>query len=496
MATKVTAVKDQLARIVGRGNVLDTPEVIERYGRDCSVERPGLFTCVVRPGDAKETQRVIQLANKAGFTVVPQTSGIHFNGSAIPRVGGVVLDLSRMNRITEIDEENNVAHLEVGVTWEQFQAALEARGYRGVIPLLPHSSRSVITDWLERELPVVQVHEYADPLLSTQVIWGNGEEFVTGSASIDTFRDPEHPECLADGVVPDGPGPINFDEFLYGAQGTLGVVTWGIVKIEPIPTLTRTFFIPTARAEEAIEPIYRILRRRVGYECLLINNVNLAAILTERWPKQFNEFRKALPSWTTVLVLGALKRRPEERIAYEDEFLRGLMSSYFGNLELRTTLPGLPAVERKLPEMLRKPWPKGKTYWKHAYRGGCQDLTFMTTLERVGRFLPVVNEVAARYQYSSSDIGCYVQPVENGRACQLQFSFYYNPDDEAERERIRGLYDEAGAALLEEGAYFTRLYGAMADIVYRKNGDYTAILKRLKKLFDPNAILNAGHLCF
>jgi hypothetical protein len=489
------AIKNQLAKIVGKANVLDSPEAIERYGRDYSTEPPGLFSCVVRPKDAKETQAVIQLANEAKFAIVPQTSGIHFNGDAVPKVGGVVLDLSRMSRITEIDEENKVAHLEVGVTWEQFQAALAARGYRGVIPLLPHHSRSVITDWLEREPPVVQIHEYADPLLCLQVIWGNGEEFVTGSASINTFRDPEHPECLADGVVPDGPGPMNFDEFLYGSQGTLGVVTWGIVKFEEIPTLTKTFFIPTDRAEEAIEPIYKILRRRVGYECLLVNNINLAAILTERWPEQFAERRRTLPPWTTILVTGALKRRPEEKIAYEEEFLRDMMT-FFSSLKLLTTLPGMAAVEKRIPEMLRKSWPKDKTYWKHACKGGCQDLTFMTTLDRVERFIPVVTEVASQHQYPSNDIGCSIQPVENGRACQLQFNFYYNPRDEAEKQEIRALYADAAVAALEKGAYFTQPHGVMADMVYRKNGDYYSILKRVKKLFDPSGILNPGNLCF
>ena len=228
------AVKDQLTEIVGKDNVLDSPDVIARYGRDHSVERPGLFTCVVRPRNAKETQKVIQLANEAKFAVVPQTSAIHFNGAAVPKAGGVVLDLSRMNQITEIDEENKVAHLDVGVTWEQLQTALEAKGYRGMIPLLPHASRSVITDWLEREQPVVHIHEYAVPLCSLQVIWGNGEEFVTGSASINTFRDPEHPECIADGVVPDGPGPMNYDEFLCGYVTTVYVNSWAVVSFAAV----------------------------------------------------------------------------------------------------------------------------------------------------------------------------------------------------------------------------------------------------------------------
>ncbi len=496
MATIARTIKEQLAEIAGKGNVLDSPDVMERYGTDNSVARPGLFTCVVRPRDARETQKIIRLANEARFAVVPHSSGIHFNGDAIPKVGGVVLDMERMNGITEIDEENRVAHIEVGVTWEQLQTALEARGYRSVMPLLPHASRSVISDWLERELPVVQIHEYADPMLSLHVIWGNGEEFVTGTASINTFRDPEHPECLADGVIPDGPGPINFDEFLYGAQGTIGAVSWGITKIEEIPTITKTFFIPTHKAEEAIEPLYKILRRRVGYECLLLNNLNLATILAERWPAQFDELRDILPPWTVILVIGALKRRPEEKIAYQENFLRDMMLSYFPNLEPLTTLPGAMMVNKQIPEMLRKPWPADKTYWKHAYKGGCQDLTFMTTLDRVERFLVVAGEVATRCQYPYQDMGCYIQPVENGRACQLQFNFYYDPTSEAEKNKVRRLYDDTAAAMLEKGAYFSRPYGAVADMVYRRNGDYTSILKRVKKLFDPNNIMNPGNLCF
>ena len=81
------AIKDQLAEIVGKDNVLDSPEVIERYGRDYSLERPGLFTCVVRPRTVSETQKIVQLTNEVKFAVVPQSSGVHFNGGAVPEDG-------------------------------------------------------------------------------------------------------------------------------------------------------------------------------------------------------------------------------------------------------------------------------------------------------------------------------------------------------------------------------------------------------------------------
>ncbi len=487
------SIQERLAEIVGPEYVANTPEVIEAYSRDYSLTPPGLFTCVVRPKTAEEVQRVVQLANELKFPLTPCSSGVHFYGNAVPKMGGVVLDLQRMNAIKELDEASKVAHLEVGVTWEQFQAELEAKGYRSITPLLPHASRSVVSDWLEREQPTIHVTEYAEPMMSMQVIWGNGEEFVTGSASINHFREPG---CLADGVNPMGPGPISFWRLLQGAQGTMGVVTWCIVKFEEIPTLTKTLFMPVGKVEDAIEPIYTILRRRIGYECLLLNNINLATILTEKWPAQFEELRATLPRWTIILVLGALKRRPEEKIAYEEEALNEIQVTQFPALKILTTLTGLSAAEKKIPEMLRKPWPRDKTYWKHAYKGGCQDLIFMTTLDQVPRFVPRVMEVAGKHQYPANDVGCYVQPVENGRACQLQFNFYYDPSDKAEADKIRDLYTEAAQRVLGLGAYFNRPYGPVADMVYRQNGDYTALLKRLKKIFDPNHTLNPGNLCF
>ena len=485
--------KEQLIKIVGEGNVLGPAEIKEQYGKDYSVERPGLFTCVVRPRTVAETQEVIQLANRLKFAVVPQSSGVHFNGGAVPKMGGVVLDLSGMHQIVEIVDEPMVAYLQVGVNWEQFYSAMEAKGYRPLIPLLPHPARSVIMDYLEREQPVVQNHESSDPLLCMQVIWGNGELFVTGSASTSSFR---RGKCMADGVCPTGPGPVSYDTFLYGAQGTIGVVTWGVVEFEEMPTLSKCFFIPTKRAGDAIEPMYNILRLGICNECLLVNKINLATILTEEWPEQFDALRKTLPEWTIIMVSSALKRRPEEKIQYQENALREVMLSTFREFDLLTALPGVPAVEKKLPDMLKRPWPKDRTYWKHAYKGGCQDLMFMTTLERIERFIPVIIEVAAKYQYPTNEIGCYVQPVQDGHACQMQFSFYYEPSDKTEHEKIRGLYYDAAAAVLDLGAYFNRPYPMIADMVFRRYSEYAHLLKRFKKHFDPNGILNPGNLCF
>jgi len=92
-------------------------------------------------------------------------------------------------------------------------------------------------------------------------------------------------------------------------------------------------------------------------------------------------------------------------------------------------------------------------------------------------------------------VGIYMQPLERGRACHLSFSFPCDLENEAEKEKIKTLCLELSEQLITEGAFFTRPYGPWADMVYRRSTTYTNTLKELKKVFDPNHILNPGKLC-
>ena len=78
----------------------------------------------------------------------------------------------------------------------------------------------------------------------------------------------------------------------------------------------------------------------------------------------------------------------------------------------------------------------------------------------------------------------------------MEFTFFYNACDSAEKARIAALYRNAALALMNEGALFTRPYGELAPMVYERAAGYVMALKRVKKIFDPNNIMNPGNLCF
>jgi FAD/FMN-containing dehydrogenase len=482
--------RDKLAEIVGSDNFSDDPEALDTYSKDFSLTPPGAPNCVVKPKTAEEVQKVIKFANENSLPVVPVSSAVHFHGATIPKQGGIILDLTRMNRIFEVDEPNRRVRMEAGVTWEQITNHLAKKGFRIMMPLLPHPLRSAVTDHLEREVITNTVYDYGEPLQSMEVVWPTGEIFRTGSASVMGY-----PDSPSKGANPSGPG-IDFYRFLQGAQGTMGVITWANLKTEYLTKMDRTFLAPVNDLKQAIEFLYRILRLRIGQECLLLNNINLAAIMAEDWPKDFERLRTSLPPWTLILVISGHQRRPEGKIKYEEEALNKVIKNEFPQISLADSLPGLPGSGKKLLAMLRKPWPKEVTYWKNRYKGGCHSLFFITKPALMARFINKVGEIAAKHGYPMSDIGGYMQPIEHNRACHLELYFYYDPTSRPEVERVRKLSTAAAPVLLKEGALFTRPYGELAKLVYDKADGYAATLKRVKKLFDPNNIMNPGNLCF
>lgn len=478
--------------VVVEGKVIHDDKELATASQDYSLTPPRKPAAIVRVGGADELLDAVCLANENGIPLYPSSSKVHFYGGTIPRRDdAVILDLSEMNNIVEIDDLNHWGHIEPGVTWGQLQSELEKKGFRSVIPLLPHPERSVLVDWLEREQPTVCKFEYNEMIASMWVVWGLGEKFVTGSAAVNTFR---KPGCHADGVNVQGPGTLDFWRFLQGSQGTMGIVTKAICKIEYIPVSTKTFFFPTDKFEKLIGPFYMLGHRYVGHERLIVNNVAGAGMLGD-----YN-LKTSLPEWTAIVVISGLPvGRPEEMVEYQVDYIQDQVRKKFPGLKITEEFEGAPAgIAETLPEMLRKPWPKEKTYWKHACKGNCQELIFMSSPKRAAEFIGMINELAIMHDYPTGDIGIYVQPIEDARACQMDFMFHYDPDSVTEVELVKRLYKEAVSRVVEMGGYFNRIYDGVGEIISdlpRAQG-YLNYIRRVKKLFDPNNILSSGKLYF
>jgi FAD/FMN-containing dehydrogenase len=482
--------KNELAKIVGKENVSDAQEVLLKYSSDHSLVPPGMPEYVVFPTSSEQVGEVVKWCNKNNVPAVPVSSQVHFNGGAIPKQGGVIIDLSKMNKILEIDEDLRKARFEAGVTWEQLTGELAKKGMRVYMPLLPHAHRSVLSDFLDREVMTNTVYDYGEPMQSFEVVWPTGDVFRLGSASV-----PGYPDSKSHGGNPSGPG-LDFYRLVQGAQGTMGIVTWTNLKIGFQTKKDQVFFAPVRDLAYAIEFLYRLLPRRVGQEVLLLNRSDMASIVAENWPSDFEKLRATLPPWTLIIVISGLERRPDEKIAYEVNLLNEIVKNEFRKLVVSDALPGFPGMGGKILSLLKNPWPADLPYWKNRWQGGSQSLFFIARPEKAPKYVEIVESIAPKYGYAVADIGSYIQPIEHNRACQVEFTFFYDNTDAAAKARISKLYIEAARALMNEGALFTRPYGDLAPMVYERAAGYTVALRRVKKVFDPNNIMNPGNLCF
>jgi hypothetical protein len=481
-------VKPKLENIVGKEYVIDDPEILQDYTISRSLTPGKRPNFVVKPQNTEQVQKIVKLAAEMRIPITPLSSGVNCHGATIPDQGGIVLDLRRMNKILQIDERNRAVRIEPGVTWGNLQDELEKYGLRALNPLLPHSSKSVVTSHLELEPMLIPKFEYGEPIYTMEVVLPSGEIFRTGSAAgLGSTKNYQ-----ANLVGPYGPG-IDFVRLFQGAQGTLGIVTWMNIKAEPLPQVQKLFFATFRTLDRLVEYIYRIQRRLLGYECFALNHFNLAGILAEKRPEDFHNLRKVLQPWYLIHCLGGTLRLPQEKVAYEEEDLKEVAQDL--NVNLTPHIPDVISSRRIILKYLRRPW-DSEPYWKDRYRGGCLDIFFYTTLDRVEDFSKILSDIIIKYGYNVEEIGVYIQPIEHGRACHLEFNLPYNPEKPDEVEKARVINSEACKEFVDKGAFFTRPYGSWADIVYNKNIGYNLVSRQIKGMFDPYNIMNPGKLCF
>src|SRR5579871_5796935 len=122
------AAKRKIVEIVGPRGYLDRPEDLALYEYDGSVDkaRPEL---VVFPRTTEEVAGIVKICAEHGVVITGRGAGTGLSGGAIPREGGVLIGFSRMNRILELDLENERAVLQPGVVNLDITLAVQAQGY-------------------------------------------------------------------------------------------------------------------------------------------------------------------------------------------------------------------------------------------------------------------------------------------------------------------------------------------------------------------------------
>jgi glycolate oxidase len=250
-----------LQALLGDAAVLHRPEELLLYEYDGSVEiaRP---TCVVFPRSTAEVQRIVQLANQYQTPLIGRGAGTGLSGGALARNGGILTVFSRMNRILNIDAENQRATVQPGVVNSDLSAAVAHLG----------------------------LHFAPDP--SSQkacTIGGNVSENSGGPHTLAYGVTTNHTLAL-EAVLPDGElirigsaalDPVGYDlmGLFVGSEGTLALITEITVKLTRLPESVKTLLAIFETLDDATETVADITARGITpAACEMLDGWTLRAV--------------------------------------------------------------------------------------------------------------------------------------------------------------------------------------------------------------------------
>lgn len=210
--------------LIGETHVLsaDRGDDLSAYTRDWRNKFEGSALAVLRPANTGEVQEIVRLAARSNVALVPQGGNTGMCGASVPTASGqqAILQLGRLNRILDIDPENNTATVEAGCILQTLQEQAAAAGRLFPLSLGAEGSCQIGGN-IATNAGGVQVLRYGnmrDLVLGLEVVLPDGER-------LDLLR----------GLRKDNTG-YDLKQLFIGAEGTLGIITAATLKLFPAPS--------------------------------------------------------------------------------------------------------------------------------------------------------------------------------------------------------------------------------------------------------------------
>lgn len=446
----------ELRRIFGSENVLTSKISMESYAYDSSpfIHYP---EAVVFADNADQISRLMRQANLDGFVVVPRGAGTCLSGGAVPLYGGVVLSLNRLNRIIEIDPDNEAAWVEPGVTNLALQQAAAAYGL--MFGPDPASQKvSTIGGNVAECAGGIRGVKYGvtrDHLLGLEVVLPNGETITTGGLLA----------RFAPGIDPTG--------IFCGSEGTFGVITRILVKLTALPEAIRTMMAVFDSLDRAGEAVSRTISRGIVPTTLEIMDRTMIRAVDDFINVGFPRDAEAV----LLIEVDGYRVEVDRQMNTIAEICRES-----GSTEVRKADN---EEERQNLWLARRSGNGALGRIKPAYM--VQDVT--VPRHRLPGMLRLVSDISKKY-----DI--IIAQMAHAGDGNLHPHLLYDPFRQEELDRVKQASHEIFTAALDMGGTLTGEHGiGMEKLDFMPKAFTEAdldFMSLMKKSLDPNLILNRG----
>ena len=256
---------DLFKSIVGDSYVFIDEESLNNYAHDETENLHFLPEIVIKPRTAQEISKIMVVCNEQKIPVTPRGAGTGLSGGALPHLGGVLLSMERMNSIIEIDERNLQVTTEPGVITEILQDAVKEKGL--FYPPDPSSRGSCFIGGNIAENSggpkAVKYGVVKDYVLNLEIVLPTGEIMWTGA-----------------NVLKNSTG-YNLTQLIVGSEGTLAIVTKIVLKLLPFPKYDLLMLVPFNSLEKAGEAVSAIFRAGFTPSAMELVEINALKIVSK-----------------------------------------------------------------------------------------------------------------------------------------------------------------------------------------------------------------------
>ena len=246
---KVTSITFLLfEKIVGKENISSDKEQLEKYGQDETEDLIFFAEVILKPNSVKEISQIAKICNEHIIPLTVRGAGTGLSGGALPIKGGVLLSMEKFNKIIKIDERNLQATVEPGVINYEFQEAVKQVGL--FYPPDPAS-------WGSCSLGGNIAHSSGGPkavkygttrdyVLNLEIVLPNGEIIWTGANTLKYSTG------------------YNLTHLMVGSEGTLCIVTKIVFKLITLPKHDLLMLVPFNSAELACKAVAEVFKAGIN----------------------------------------------------------------------------------------------------------------------------------------------------------------------------------------------------------------------------------------